>query len=50
LTELGRLEAALPIFAQVLAANTNWRELLRRLPPVGLLKTDPDSLARILAL
>jgi len=50
LTELGRLEEALPIFRGVFAVHPGWKELLRRLPPVDLLKTDPDSLARILAL
>jgi uncharacterized Ntn-hydrolase superfamily protein len=50
LTELGRLEEALPIYRQVFSVNPDWKELLRRLPPVDLLKTDPASLARILAL
>ena len=50
LSELGRLEEALPIFAKIFALNPDWKELLRRLPPVDLLKTDPVSLARILEL
>ena len=49
LAEIGRVEEALPIFASVFAAESNWRELARRLPPVDLLKVDAVTLARILS-
>lgn len=49
LAELGRLDEALPIFARVFGAEPQWAELLQRLPPAGLLRDDPDMLARILA-
>ena len=44
----GRLEEALPIFAEVFAAGPRWRELTRRLPAAGLLPADPALLAAIL--
>ena len=49
LADLGRLEEALPIFAQVFAAEPQWAEMLRRLPPAGLLRDDPEMLSKILA-
>lgn len=45
----GQVDAALPIFAAVFAGDERWRELTRRLPPVGLLPDDPAILDRILA-
>jgi uncharacterized Ntn-hydrolase superfamily protein len=45
----GRLEAALPIFQEVFAADPHWRELTRRLPAAGLLPADDALLERILA-
>ena len=48
LADLGRVEEALPIFRQVFAVNPAWAELLRRLPPAGMLRDDPAMLARIL--
>lgn len=50
LADLGRLEEALPIFAGVFRSCPNWAELLRRLPPVGLLRDDPVMMSQILAL
>ena len=50
LADLGRLEEALPIFARVFAADASWKELLRRLPPVGLFKADGAALEAILSL
>jgi uncharacterized Ntn-hydrolase superfamily protein len=49
LADLGRLEEALPIFAGVFRSSPNWAELLKRLPPVGLLRDDPEMLRIILA-
>jgi uncharacterized Ntn-hydrolase superfamily protein len=49
LADLGRTAEALPIFTQVFATEPNWAELLVRLPPVGLLRDDPQMLAEILA-
>jgi len=49
LADLGRSAEALPIFAQIFATEPNWAELLVRLPPVGLLRDDPQMLAEILA-
>lgn len=45
----GQLEGALPIFAEVFAAEPRWRTLTPRLVPAGLLPDDPAVLERILA-
>jgi uncharacterized Ntn-hydrolase superfamily protein len=45
----GREAEALPIFRRVFAEEPRWVELVRRLPPVGLLPDDPEALGRILA-
>lgn len=50
LADMDRLEEALPIFKQVFASNPNWAELLRRLPSVAMMKDNPATLNRILAL
>jgi uncharacterized Ntn-hydrolase superfamily protein len=44
-----RLETALPIFAEVFAADPRWRTLTPRLVPAGLLPEEPTVLERILA-
>ncbi|MFQ5351308.1 MAG: DUF1028 domain-containing protein, partial [Thermoanaerobaculia bacterium] len=49
MTGSGQLEAALPIFAEVFAADARWRTLTPRLVPSGLLPDDPALLERILA-
>ena len=49
LTGSGRLDEALPIFAEVFAGDARWRELTPRLVPAGLLPQDPALLERILA-
>lgn len=46
----GMLKEALPIFKEVFDADNNWRELTRRLPPVGLLELEKSELAKILSL
>lgn len=48
LANAGQLEAALPIFANVFAADANWRTLTSRLPASGLLQLEADDLERIL--
>lgn len=50
LADTGRFEEAAPRFRAVFAANPNWVILLERLPKVGLIKNDPDLIARIVAL
>lgn len=45
----GHLEAALPIFAEVFAAEPRWHKLTPRLPASGLLPDDPELLEAILA-
>lgn len=50
LADTGRLEDALPIFKDVFTREPAWAELLKRLVPSGLIKDDPEMLARILAL
>ena len=46
--DTGRIEEALPIFKKVFQKNKDWAELVRRLPPSGLLKDDMDMMKRIL--
>jgi uncharacterized Ntn-hydrolase superfamily protein len=50
LADLGRLDEALPIFADIFRTDPNWAELLRRLPSAGLIKDDAVLLDRILGL
>ena len=50
LTDLGKLEEALPIFKGVFRSNRNWAILLERLPPAGMMKENPEALKRIQAL
>jgi uncharacterized Ntn-hydrolase superfamily protein len=47
LVEMGRLEEALPIFKHVFEINPDWATLVQRLPAAGLLRNDPEMLARI---
>jgi tetratricopeptide (TPR) repeat protein len=48
LADLGRVEAALPLFRAVFASDPNLATLVERLPAAGLLHADPPLLARIL--
>ncbi len=48
LTDMGRLEEALPIFKELFAANPNWARLLQRLPPAGMIQADQSTIQRIL--
>jgi tetratricopeptide (TPR) repeat protein len=50
LADTGRFEEAVPFFRAVFAANPNWVILLQRLPKVGLIKNDPDLIAKIVDL
>jgi uncharacterized Ntn-hydrolase superfamily protein len=45
----GQVDASLPLFKRVFAAEERWIELTRRLAPAGLLPDDPKLLERILA-
>lgn len=45
----GREAEALPIFEEVFARESRWREVVRRLPKAGLLPGDPAKLHAILA-
>ncbi len=44
------LAKAIPIFRKVFAADKNWKELTRRLPPVKLLTVSDSDLKKILSL
>jgi hypothetical protein len=46
----GRLDPARPLFARAFAADTRWRELVKRLPKVGQLPNDPKLIEAILAI
>jgi len=48
LADLGRLNEALPIFAEIFRTDPNWAELLRRLPAAGLIKNDPEILKQLI--
>jgi uncharacterized Ntn-hydrolase superfamily protein len=50
LWQLGREKDAAPIFRKVFAHDHRWVELVPRLVPAGLLKSDPASIRRIEAL
>lgn len=50
LASAGKLEPARPLFAQAFAADPRWRELVKRLPDVNQLPSDPQLLAAILAI
>jgi predicted Zn-dependent protease len=44
------LDKAIPMLKEIFAKDPNWKELTRRLPPVGLLTVSKEALAKILAL
>jgi len=50
LWQLGREKEATPLFRKVFAHDRRWVELVPRLVPAGLLKDDPASIKRIVAL
>ena len=45
-----QLNKALPMLKTIFARDKNWKELTRRLPPVGLLTVTPAELKKILSL
>lgn len=49
LADMGRVEEALPIFRTVFAKNPAWAELVKQLPPAGLLRDDPTMMENILS-
>jgi uncharacterized Ntn-hydrolase superfamily protein len=44
----GRLDESLPLFRKVFARNANWRVMLPRLVPCGMLKIDPGQVRKVL--
>ena len=49
LANTGEVEKSLPMFKEIFAADVNWKELTKRLPPVGLLTVTGEILNKILA-
>ncbi len=49
LADLGRMDEAMPLFEEVFYRDANLPELLQRLPGAGLLRDDPEMMARILS-
>ena len=49
LVNAGKVSQALPLFRRAFAQDTNWVELVRRLPKAGLLPNDQAVLGRIVA-
>ena len=50
LVNMEQVEEALPLFAFAFGDENDWRELVRRLPAVGLLPDDPALIERIVAI
>lgn len=48
LANTGEIEKALPMFKEIFSKDANWKELTKRLPAVGLLSVDENSLKKIL--
>ncbi|MCX6168883.1 MAG: DUF1028 domain-containing protein [Ignavibacteriales bacterium] len=48
LANQGNLKEALPMFNEIFAKDKNWRDLIPRLLPNGLLKVNPEQLSEIL--
>ena len=49
LVNVGRLEQSLPLFREVFAGDINWATLTPRLPAVGQLNADAETIRKILA-
>ena len=49
LADTGYIDEALLIFERVFQKNSDWAELVKRLPPSSLLKDDPEMMKKILA-
>ncbi|MEO1049060.1 MAG: DUF1028 domain-containing protein [Bacteroidota bacterium] len=50
LTNTGQLDEALPLYKEVFSKDNNWKILLPRLKPIGLLQVDDKGLEKILKL
>lgn len=48
LANTGEVEKALPMFKEIFSLDKNWKELTKRLAPVGLLTVDESNLKKIL--
>ena len=48
LANTGEVEKSLPMFKDIFALDKNWKELTKRLPPVGLLTVNENILKNIL--
>ncbi len=48
LANTGEVEKSLPMFREIFSKDSNWKELTKRLPPVGLLTVNKDDLNKIL--
>jgi uncharacterized Ntn-hydrolase superfamily protein len=48
LANTGEVEKSLKMFKEIFAADVNWKELTKRLPPVGLLTVTDEVLSKIL--
>ena len=46
----GDMDRAIPLFREVFEKDANWKELTRRLPPVGLLQVSETDLQKIMGL
>ena len=49
LANAGKLEQALPVFAELFGSHPNWATMLERIHGLGLLKTDKKTYQRIIA-
>jgi len=49
MADIGMMDEALPALRALFDAEPRWREVLRRLPPTGLLKSGPELAERILS-
>ncbi len=47
LADIGRVDAAIPLFRRAFAQDRSWVELLWRLPAVGLLRADSTAIAHM---
>ncbi|MDH4131942.1 MAG: DUF1028 domain-containing protein [Gemmatimonadota bacterium] len=47
LADIGRVDEAIPLFRRAFAEDEGWAELLERLPAVGLLRADQETIGRI---
>lgn len=50
MVNIGKLQAALPMFQEIFREDPNWKILTPRLVPNGLLKVNPDQLKKIMSL